>query len=160
MNARKRGSDTVGGWRVIPPRSHSLGMGYQKRRHPRLADSLFPDRCMSPNRLIRKNCSTCFPDASSPVPHRNDVRKKPRKHFLFSRGGIHCHHMKQDDSLGERFGHPLTGWFVLCLSGILLDLVPSKLALFFHLPLFLDSIGTIWAGALGGPFSGMRSARI
>lgn len=63
--------------------------------------------------------------------------------------------MKQDDSLGERFGHPLTGWFVLCLSGILLDLVPSKLALFFHLPLFLDSIGTIWAGALGGPFSGM-----
>ena len=44
---------------------------------------------------------------------------------------------------------------LLILGGILINVVGAKLALFFRLPLFLDSIGTVLAAVLGGYMPGI-----
>ena len=49
-------------------------------------------------------------------------------------------------------------WFPLLLlitAGILINLIGAKLALFFRLPLFLDSIGTVLVAVLGGYMPGI-----
>ena len=45
--------------------------------------------------------------------------------------------------------------FLLIAGGILINVIGARLALFFRLPLFLDSIGTVLAAALGGYMSGI-----
>jgi hypothetical protein len=40
--------------------------------------------------------------------------------------------------------------FLLIAGGILINVIGARLSLFFRLPLFLDSIGTVLAAALGG----------
>ena len=54
-------------------------------------------------------------------------------------------------NLKERF-LPL---FLLIAGGILINVIGARLALFFRLPLFLDSIGTVLAAALGGYMPGI-----
>ena len=44
---------------------------------------------------------------------------------------------------------------LLILGGIFINLIGAKLALFFRLPLFLDSIGTVLAAVLGGYMPGI-----
>ena len=44
---------------------------------------------------------------------------------------------------------------LLCLAGLLINTGGSKLALALKLPVFLDSIGTILAAALGGVIPGI-----
>ena len=43
----------------------------------------------------------------------------------------------------------------LCAFGIALNIVGSNLALFLHLPLYLDTLGTMLCAALLGPLLGM-----
>ena len=43
----------------------------------------------------------------------------------------------------------------LIAGGILINVVGAKLALYFRLPLFLDSIGTVLAAAIGGYMPGI-----
>ena len=45
--------------------------------------------------------------------------------------------------------------FLLIAGGILINVIGARLALFFRLPLFLDSIGTVLAAALGGYMPGI-----
>ena len=45
--------------------------------------------------------------------------------------------------------------FFLIAGGILINVIGAKLALFFRLPLFLDSIGTVLAAVLGGYLPGI-----
>ena len=44
---------------------------------------------------------------------------------------------------------------LLCLAGLLINIGGSKLALALELPVFLDSIGTMLAAALGGVIPGI-----
>ena len=44
---------------------------------------------------------------------------------------------------------------LLISGGILINLIGARLALFFRLPLFLDSIGTVLAAVLGGYMPGI-----
>ena len=45
--------------------------------------------------------------------------------------------------------------FLMIAGGILINVIGARLALFFRLPLFLDSIGTVLAAALGGYMPGI-----
>ena len=39
---------------------------------------------------------------------------------------------------------------VLIIAGLLLNVIPAKLAIFFGIPLFLDCLGTVLTAMLGG----------
>ena len=53
-----------------------------------------------------------------------------------------------------------SGWMLgLCVFGVLINLILSKAIIYFGLPLYIDNVGNILAGALGGPLSGMADCR-
>ena len=51
--------------------------------------------------------------------------------------------------------HPLLTCLVLCIAGIALNLLLSLLAKALHLPLYLDTVGTVLIAAAGGYLPGM-----
>ena len=53
---------------------------------------------------------------------------------------------------GKTRGNGICSSLLLILVGILLNIVPTKIAGAFHLPVFLDSIGTLLSAMLGGIF--------
>lgn len=46
-------------------------------------------------------------------------------------------------------------WIILIPAGILINVIPARLALYFELPLFLDSLGTVLSAVLGGFLPGI-----
>ena len=58
--------------------------------------------------------------------------------------------MNQDRSIAPNRNRKWLPLLFLIAGGILINVVGAKLALYFHLPLFLDSIGTVLAAVIGG----------
>ena len=51
--------------------------------------------------------------------------------------------------------HPLLTCLMLCVAGIALNLLLSELAKLLHIPLYLDSVGTVLTAIVGGYLPGM-----
>ena len=63
--------------------------------------------------------------------------------------------MNQDRSIAPNRNRKWLPLLFLIAGGILINVVGAKLALYFHLPLFLDSIGTVLAAVIGGYMPGI-----
>ena len=63
--------------------------------------------------------------------------------------------MNSDRNTVTNLKERLLPLFLLIAGGILINVIGARLSLFFRLPLFLDSIGTVLAAALGGYMPGI-----
>ena len=65
----------------------------------------------------------------------------------------------KDNSFSEKKRKAWIRIIVLCITGLLINLAFSRLALILGLPLYLDNIGTILTAALGGFIPGIRPGK-
>jgi hypothetical protein len=71
--------------------------------------------------------------------------------FIF----IYVKHIQAAYTEGSNMKKKFTHHVLLCLIGILINLIGARVAIYFQLPLFLDCLGTIGVAATGGLLPGI-----